>query len=409
MAISNDGIVMRAIGQRLEEDRRLIHAILKQDIRQIRQLLGYGVSANGHPMSVKGPPLHLAAQEGCTKCVKLLIEAGGDINNFQGPFGPSGFRQIVTPLHVAVKNGNVGMVRLLTLMGADVDIPDRDGMTVRFLVRGRKELYQALEQALQERAEAENQPKYSNKSWNNIKPDETRHGSAKLQVHDSCKSVNHRESGAYPRRFPPPFPPPSSMYYHPSRDVQEYMHSRDRSREEYRLRVERNSYPYDNACAYSSDSSPGTSQPSSSGLDSIESMIQGNLKSSSNNYLITEINASRNQNQSYLLREGGRNQSESKNPQVGPQNNIVVVSSKARLLVPRLDLSKVINTIDINSTPTLSSSYSSDNSVEYNDEEVVDWEAVENLPSARSQDFHSCRSITTSSSSANTISMVACT
>eukprot|EP01023_Acetabularia_acetabulum_P067951 TRINITY_DN9501_c1_g1_i4.p1 TRINITY_DN9501_c1_g1~~TRINITY_DN9501_c1_g1_i4.p1 ORF type:complete len:562 (-),score=73.11 TRINITY_DN9501_c1_g1_i4:397-2082(-) len=205
MAYSEDEIVRRAIGQRLEEDARLIDAIVRQDCRQIRQLLQFGVNPNGHPMSVRGPPLHLAAQQGSVKCVQVLIDGGAFIDNPNGPYGPSGFRQVVTPLHVAVKHGNVGMVRLLTALGADIDIPDRDGITVRQLVNNRKDLQTVVQSAIKERQGSWSQASanFSDASRSSLRrgSDNSRYLAARLQLHDSCLSIsrcasrseNHRQ------------------------------------------------------------------------------------------------------------------------------------------------------------------------------------------------------------------------
>lgn len=55
------------------------------DVRVLKLLLRYGGDANGaRARSIKGKPLYLAATEGRLENVKLLVEAGADVNFHDG-------------------------------------------------------------------------------------------------------------------------------------------------------------------------------------------------------------------------------------------------------------------------------------------------------------------------------------
>jgi ankyrin repeat protein len=58
--------------------------------------------------------------------VRLLAHAGADLND-----GLDGFE---TPLHVAIRDSNVQMQALLLRLGADLDIPNYRGATVRHIL-----------------------------------------------------------------------------------------------------------------------------------------------------------------------------------------------------------------------------------------------------------------------------------
>jgi ankyrin repeat protein len=64
--------------------------------------------------------LALAAQLGHEEIVRLLLDAGEDVNRFN----PPGFHAHSTPLHQAVLAGHEDIVRLLMARGARLDIED---------------------------------------------------------------------------------------------------------------------------------------------------------------------------------------------------------------------------------------------------------------------------------------------
>jgi hypothetical protein len=65
--------------------------------------------------------LAVAAQHGHTDVVKLLLDAGEDVNRFN----PDGHHAHATPLHQAIANGHADTVTLLVERGAVLDVKDR--------------------------------------------------------------------------------------------------------------------------------------------------------------------------------------------------------------------------------------------------------------------------------------------
>lgn len=65
--------------------------------------------------------LALAAQLGHEEIVRLLLDAGEDVNRFN----PAGFHAHATPLHQAALAGHENVVRLLVARGARLDIEDK--------------------------------------------------------------------------------------------------------------------------------------------------------------------------------------------------------------------------------------------------------------------------------------------
>ncbi|WP_406831117.1 ankyrin repeat domain-containing protein [Wolbachia endosymbiont (group A) of Bibio marci] len=70
--------------------------------------------------------LHLAAEEGCTEIVKVLLQAKGIDINAANEFGQ-------TPLHLAAEEGHTEIVKILIENGADPLIKDEHGKTPRDL------------------------------------------------------------------------------------------------------------------------------------------------------------------------------------------------------------------------------------------------------------------------------------
>lgn len=74
-------------------------------------------------------PLHLAAQGGCLKSVKFLVERlKVDVNSRSS----KGF----TPLFVAAKEGQLGVISYLVSAGADVNVTDMKGRTALHIAAG---------------------------------------------------------------------------------------------------------------------------------------------------------------------------------------------------------------------------------------------------------------------------------
>jgi ankyrin repeat protein len=66
-------------------------------------------------------PLHVAAVQNDLDAIRLLVEAGGDINAKD--------EEGYSPLHEAVEQGNNDAVILLLNLGADVDVRNDNGLT----------------------------------------------------------------------------------------------------------------------------------------------------------------------------------------------------------------------------------------------------------------------------------------
>jgi ankyrin repeat protein len=81
---------------------------------EVNRLLPSATAADRHSA------LAIASQLGRTEVVRLLIDAGEDINRFN----PEGHHAHATPLHQAVANGHVETVKLLVERGADLSIKD---------------------------------------------------------------------------------------------------------------------------------------------------------------------------------------------------------------------------------------------------------------------------------------------
>lgn len=83
--------------------------------RVLRRLLEDESLVNGQTDDGEGyTPLHYAAQEGKTKKIGMLTEAGADVNRIE----MNGF----APLHIAVGEGDVKAVEALLTAGADIEI-----------------------------------------------------------------------------------------------------------------------------------------------------------------------------------------------------------------------------------------------------------------------------------------------
>ena len=71
------------------------------------------------------PPLMYAARENCLECVKVLLDAGADVNQTS--------RYNWTPLLSAIKNSHYQMAKLLLDRGADPNISDKGGWNPLYL------------------------------------------------------------------------------------------------------------------------------------------------------------------------------------------------------------------------------------------------------------------------------------
>jgi ankyrin repeat protein len=83
----------------------LIEAIIRKNIKGVRELLEEGINPNSCEDRARVTPLHFAAQNNALKIAKLLIAAGADIvaENKEGD----------TPLDIAVRANNREIIDLL--------------------------------------------------------------------------------------------------------------------------------------------------------------------------------------------------------------------------------------------------------------------------------------------------------
>ncbi len=95
---------------------------LEEVLQQVRMTADFAEHPVDSANSTNGygdTPLHIAACWGNIGAIKLLIEAGADINKK----GETGF----TPLHCAAEQGHPNAVRYLLLVGA-TSVKNNDGL-----------------------------------------------------------------------------------------------------------------------------------------------------------------------------------------------------------------------------------------------------------------------------------------
>ena len=119
-----------------------LEASYKHSLDQVDELLRRPMNPNVHHSglhSYRDRALNLAAQNGHVEVVKLLLEAGAEID--AANLGGS------TALHLAAVNGCTGVVRLLLAAGADQNLTDQRGdRPMDFAIeQGHHEIAQLLE------------------------------------------------------------------------------------------------------------------------------------------------------------------------------------------------------------------------------------------------------------------------
>src|SRR6185312_7061829 len=95
----------------------LENAVEINDTEAMKQMIEKGIDVNVDIINENETLLYYATQENKLEIVKLLINAGADVNkaNSKKPDVYSG----MTPLHIAAFNGNLELVQLLVEKGAD--------------------------------------------------------------------------------------------------------------------------------------------------------------------------------------------------------------------------------------------------------------------------------------------------
>lgn len=102
----------KAADQRRVEEQALMAAVTADDVDEVRRLIIGGTDVDERFPIVNGfndahTPLLVAARDGHVEAVKLLLEAGADVNAVEPTFG-------AVPLHKAVYNGHADSTRLIT-------------------------------------------------------------------------------------------------------------------------------------------------------------------------------------------------------------------------------------------------------------------------------------------------------
>lgn len=112
-------------------DAPLVMAAYQGHTEIVRMLLEAGADVSAVDPSMKATALHAAAYAGRTEAAKLLIKHGIDVNK-QGPV--NGY----TALHDAIWQNNVGTAKVIIEAGADLDLRSHDGETPLEFARSRR-------------------------------------------------------------------------------------------------------------------------------------------------------------------------------------------------------------------------------------------------------------------------------
>jgi len=103
----------------------LMIAVQRNNIDIVKTLLRKKANVHATLMRNKATALHIAAQENNPECIRLLVEAGADINC------PD--KEGVTPLMRAAQEGNLDVVKLLVELKADLNRSKNDSATALLL------------------------------------------------------------------------------------------------------------------------------------------------------------------------------------------------------------------------------------------------------------------------------------
>lgn len=103
-------------------EKDIIRAAKNGDCAKIAEMLAAQPALLGARDSDESTPLHCAAWKGHVEAVRLLLEAGADVNahNKNGHWGR-------TPLHAAAHGNQAAIAELLIQHGADIDALDMGG------------------------------------------------------------------------------------------------------------------------------------------------------------------------------------------------------------------------------------------------------------------------------------------
>ena len=107
----------------------LIHTVENHHVESLTLLTKSGADVNKKD-TLGRTPLMVAAHQGNDQMIKVLIEAGADVNSEQDYYEDyADVDTSITALMFAAKNGNSACVERLVKAGADVNKTDKDGDT----------------------------------------------------------------------------------------------------------------------------------------------------------------------------------------------------------------------------------------------------------------------------------------
>jgi uncharacterized protein len=142
-----------------EGNAPVVMAAYQGDSAILKLLLDAGADVSAVDPDMKATALHAAAYAGRTEAARLLIQAGIDVNR-QGPV--NGY----TALHDAIWQNNIETAEVLIEGGADLSLRSNAGQTPLEFARGkrRQEIAALIEAALARRRGAGPRPADSRKS-----------------------------------------------------------------------------------------------------------------------------------------------------------------------------------------------------------------------------------------------------
>ena len=95
----------------------------------LKILIQAGADVNWINKDTKNTALTHAARDGHENCLKLLLDAGADVNLAVEKFSDEGEKEADRPLMLAADNGHVNCVRILIESGADVNAKTKNSYT----------------------------------------------------------------------------------------------------------------------------------------------------------------------------------------------------------------------------------------------------------------------------------------